>query len=781
MNNQWNSPNADRKKPDGKPIYPPRNQAKWNRVRSEDKLAAKPNVVKPIKNEKTSSSIPKPVSMVGAGIKKAQPIGKGSGSLNKKTTPVTPKMVAGKPVVPVPNKGKPKKTSQQRKKMRNALIKKSLLAMFALFLLVIIAGCTLFIVAYLRLEVPEASKFASAQTTTVYATDAEAKDAGENQTVLLGKFAERNRTIVDTTKFPHTYLADAVVASEDQTFYENNGVDLKGIVRALWNNIQGKPRQGASTLTQQYVENYYTGKNTSYTGKFRETILALKINRTHSKERILNDYLNTIYFGRGTYGVESAAQAYFGKSAADLDLAQSAFLSAIIPAPNTLDPARNPVRSKARWDRVLNRMVEIGKLTKAERDKLKFPEVLAKKEGAKYFAGTNGYLLQHVREELVNKVGYTLDEIDQAGVKIYTTVDMVKQRQLIDAVNSLPEHQPNLRVAASAVDPKTGAVLAEYGGPDYLKIQRNAATQDVAQAGSTFKPFTLLAALEKGWSISDTISGSSPLMINNHPVKNYGGSSYGTVSLQEATRLSMNTAYVRLNQEVGMDASRQVAIAAGYPKKTIGLDQKSILGVLGTSSPHNIDIAEAYSTFASGGIHRDAHIVSKVTDAQGRVLYEADTAGSRVFKEENIAALTTALRSVVNGGTGKTAGALGRPVAAKTGSSNDNRSAQFVGYIPQMVTAVSLYQVGDKGQEESITPFGGVKEVTGGTWPAKIWLSFMKKATKNMPEEDLFDTQYEKTTGKSFQPKYQENHDEFDDPFFRDPGFDDKPFDMPSF
>ena len=207
-------------------------------------------------------------------------------------------------------------------------------------------------------------------------------------------------------------------------------------------------------------------------------------------------------------------------------------------------------------------------------------------------------------------------------------------------------------------------------------------------------------------------------------VGNYGGASFGQVDLLKATKYSINTAYVRLNSEIGMDTTRQVAIAAGYSKDTVGLDKNSIVGVLGTSSPHNLEIAEAYTTFATGGIRRTAHIIEKVTDSSGNILYEADTAGTRQFEEENISELTKALAAVAEtGGTGDTAGRLGRPVAAKTGSSNDNRSAQFVGYVPQMVTAVSMYQVGKNGGEESITPFGGVKEVTGGTWPAKLWLA----------------------------------------------------------
>ena len=664
---------------------------------------------------------------------------KPAGSRNKNNSPKAKKNVGPKKSKKTATKKAIKRSSNasnssQRTRRIGVWVKRVLGLVTGLALVAIIAGCITFLVAYYRLEVPEAQKFANAQVTTVY--------WGDNHK-MMGKFAERNRTIVDTKSFKNSYIRDAVVASEDRTFYENSGIDVKGIARALWNNVRGRPTQGASTLTQQYVENYYTGKNTGYTGKFKETILALKINRQVPKEKILNDYLNTIYFGRGAYGIEAAANAYFGKSAKDLNLSESALLAGIIPAPNAWDPLVSPEKAQQRWQRVINLMATDKMISKSDKDAAVFPQVQEKKQEGTYFKGTTGYLLQHVRQELVKQIGYTEDEIDRAGIKIYTTINPEKQKMLEEAVNTLPEEKPEgLRVAATSIDTATGAVIAEYGGPDYQKIQRNAATQDIAQAGSTFKPFALLAALEHGHKLSDRINGSGPMKVGDAWVGNYGGASYGQVNLLRATKFSINTAYVRLNSEIGMDTTRQVAIAAGYSKDTVGLDKNSIVGVLGTSSPHNLEIAEAYTTFATGGVRRTAHIISKITDSSGNILYEADTAGTRQFEEENISELTKALAAVTeSGGTGDTAGKLGRPVAAKTGSSNDNRSAQFVGYVPQMVTAVSMYQVGKNGAEESITPFGGVREVTGGTWPAKLWLAYMRKAVKDLPPEPLFSSE----------------------------------------
>lgn len=717
----------------------PLNPAKYVRDVKPPKSSSKVSSSKTVgsKNQKgTPSSKLKPAG-------KPQKIAASTKSANTQHSK-NPKKLSNPAKTQNQNKSKPgKKSSKNNRppKCARALTwtKRIIGILTGLVLVAIIAGCVTFLIAYYRLEVPEAQKFAHAQVTTVY---------WGNTDRMMGKFAERNRTIVDTKTFKNSYIQDAVVASEDRTFYENSGIDIKGIVRAFWNNVRGRPTQGASTLTQQYVENYYTGKNIGYTGKFKETILALKINRQVSKEKILNDYLNTIYFGRGTYGIEAAANAYFGKDAKDLNLSESAMLAGIIPAPNAWDPLVNPDKAKQRWERVLNLMVADNMIKEEEKASATFPKVIEKKPEPTYFKGTTGYLLQHVRQELVKQIGYTEDEIDRAGIKIYTTIDPNKQKMLEDAIGILPDKRPEeLRVAASSVDTATGAILAEYGGADYQKIQRNAVTQDVAQAGSTFKPFALLAALEKGHKLSEQFDGSGPMKINDAWVGNYGGASYGKVDLIRATKLSINTAYVRLNREIGMDATRQVAISAGYSKDTVGLDQNSILGVLGTSSPNNLDISEAYTTFATGGVRRPAHIIAKITDSAGNVLYEADTQGTRQFEEENISELTKALAAVTeSGGTGSTAGKLGRPVAAKTGSSNDNRSAQFVGYVPQMVTAVSMYQVGKDGSEQSITPFGGIREVTGGTWPAKIWLAYMKNAVKDLPEKPLFSVEKGKQT-----------------------------------
>ncbi|WP_338088364.1 transglycosylase domain-containing protein [Nanchangia anserum] len=636
---------------------------------------------------------------------------------------------------------KAKRPPLSPKQRRRRLIKRIATGTLALFLLGILGACGLFLSAYFLMDIPSPDQTAKAEITTVYYADGKTK---------MAEFAKQNRTIIDTTQLPD-YVAHAVVASEDRTFFENSGVDIRGIARALWNNVRGRPTQGGSTLSQQYAENYYLGTNKTYWGKFKETILALKINRQQDKKEILNNYLNTIYFGRSAYGIEAAAQAYFGKPAAELTVSESALLAGIIPAPSAYDPQISPEIAHMRWERVLNNMVSDGWLSKADRDKQEFPETIPNTPKSSDYTGSKGYLLTHVRHELVHEVGYKEEELDTLGLKITTTIDPDKQKIAEEAVARLPEHQANLRVGLVSIDSATGGIVAEYGGADYEKIQRSAAFQDQAMAGSTFKPFALVAALEQGMTPNTRISGASPMVVNGEKVGNVDHS-YGNITLAEAAKYSVNTSFVRLNDKVGVDATRQVAIDAGYPADTPGLDATSVVSVLGTASPHTVNIADAFTTFATGGVRRPAHIVASVSDSSGKELYKADTSGTRVFDADVIAQLNEVLQGVVHGGTAEKAEALGRPVAAKTGSSEDLRSAQFVGYIPQMVTAVSMYQVGEDGSEESITGFGGVKDVYGGTWPAQVWNWYMLRASADLEVKSFPDAA---STGAKSAPKYK--------------------------
>ena len=609
-------------------------------------------------------------------------------------------------------------------------------SILTVFLGVFIAGMAVFLYLYNTLAVPAPDDLALAQKTTVYYADG---------TTEMGTLGEINRQIIDTSTLPD-YVPKTIVASEDRTFYTNNGVDLKGIFRALINNLGGGARQGGSTLTQQYVERYYIGETTSYTGKLKEAVLAIKINREKTKDEVIGAYMNTIYFGRGAYGIDAAAQAYFGHGAHELTLSESALLAAVIPAPSAWDPAVNPDKAKERWERDLNLMVEDGWLTQAEKDAAVFPETIDPDTlNSASMTGTNGYLMAQVKQELIASGQFDEDKISQGGLRITSTIVKEHQEQAVAAAEGMndvkgwdPTHQ---HVALSSMDPTTGEILAEYAGADYEKRQQNAVTQDIAMAGSSFKPFALLANARLGGTVYDTYSGKSPQYFRGMgtPVYNDGGYSFGNVTLVKATAYSMNTVFVGLNDDVEPENTLKAAIDAGIPEDTVGLNDE-LLNVLGPSSPHNIDLTTAYSTIANGGERVTAHIVKKVEDSNGKLLYSGDVAPKRVFEVEEVSSIMPALEAVTKGeGTAANVdSAIARlTTAGKTGTSSDQLSAQFVGFVPGMVTAVSMYQSDDAGNSVPLDDVGGLDQFHGGDWPVDVWIDYMKPATANLPGDDF--------------------------------------------
>jgi membrane peptidoglycan carboxypeptidase len=587
----------------------------------------------------------------------------------------------------------------------------------------IVAVVGVFVWAYATTSLPTPAADAFAQTTKVYYADG---------TTLMGEFAVQDRTIVPIASLP-AHLGDAVVAAEDRTFWNNAGVDPVALGRAFYSNLRGGARQGGSTITQQYIERYFVGKTTTdLAGKFREAILAVKVTREKDKSEILSDYLNTIYFGRGAYGVETAAEAYFAKHASELDVSQSALLAGMIPAPSNYDPAVNPEAAMTRWNYVVDGMVATGTLTQAEREGLTFPEVVEQKVSNVY-GGARGYLLQMARAEMTGRGGLTEAQLDEGGLAIVTTIDRDQQRAAVRAVRDLPSDRPkSLHVAVVSIDPAGGEIRALYGGADYVDRQHNAVTQDIAQAGSTFKPIALAAALATGeHSLTDWYSGRSPMEIGDWKVENIGGTSYGNMSLLKATQNSVNTVYAQLNEEVGGEVTRRTAIDLGIPAATSGLDS-DLTNVLGTASPHPLDMANVYATFAAEGVRHEPHIVAHATDPAGQTVYAGPTDGERVIDADVAAEVTYALTEVVEAGTGTKARELGRPSAAKTGTSEEHRSAWFVGYTPQMATAVAFYQEGADGEVVELTPFGGVSEINGGALPAQVWVDLMTAEHKGL-------------------------------------------------
>ncbi|GAA2519922.1 penicillin-binding protein [Rarobacter incanus] len=593
-----------------------------------------------------------------------------------------------------------------------------------------VLGVAGIVVAYQMVKIPNAEQFATAQKTTVYYAGGKS---------VMGEFATQDRVLVDGSTLPE-YVGHAFVAAEDRSFYQNNGISLPGMTRAFVNNIRGGARQGGSTITQQYAERYYLGETKTYTGKVKEAFLAVKLAQHQDKAEILSNYMNTIYLGRGTYGIQSAARKYFGVDAKDLSIAQAALIAGIVPSPSNWDPRVNPDKAEQRWNYVLDGMEQLGFLTAAQRADLTMPETIEYKRSDTY-GGTKGYLLEMVRSELVATGQFTEDDLDTGGYVITTTIDKSMQADMVATVKAMPDDKPKrLRAAMVTIDPETGGIKALYGGPNYLKQQFNNSTQGMAQAGSTFKPFALLAAVSDGVSVTNKyFNGRNSVTIDgfDRPVVNFGGASYGYVNLMRATALSINTAYAALNVEIGPEKTMQAAIDAGIPKATTGLNDLPS-NVLGTASVHPVDLANAYATIAAGGIYRKAHIVASVKqNSTDEVEYKVATKGKRVFDEDVTSTVANAMAGVVEWGSGKTASEVGRPIAGKTGTSSDNKSAWFAGFAPNLATVVGLYQVGKDGSEVSIDPFGGYSEITGGSVPVDMWTAYMKEALADLPVVDL--------------------------------------------
>ena len=601
-----------------------------------------------------------------------------------------------------------------------------------LALLAVLGLVVLFAVGYAVTKVPSPNQARQTQTTIVYYADGQTP---------MGQFAVENRQLVPIDQIPE-HVKQAIIAAEDRSFYDNRGVSPTGIARAFWSNLRGNSTQGGSTITQQYVKNYYLQPEQSYTRKIKEAFISIKIDQQLTKDEILASYLNTIYFGRGAYGIQTASQAYFGKNVQDLTPTESALLAGVVPAPNSWDPAKNPTKAQDRWGYVLDGEVQLGFMDAATRAAQVFPPTVEPKKDELY-RGPNGYILAAVRDEVLARTDLTEQDLDGAGLRITTTIDKTAQDAAVAAMNDpkvypTKDRPPTLQAALTAIDPKTGAVRAMYGGPDYLARQRNAATQDIAQAGSTFKPFALVAGLEAGISLQTTFDGRNGQTFPgfDKPVRNFGGSNFGQIDLLKATANSVNTVYVGLNEQVGPAKTVDVAVRAGLPQDTNGLEANPA-NVLGTSSPHPIDMAHAYATFAAQGMRTTPHLVASVSQ-DGAQVYQPDTKGQRVFAEDVMADTGVALQGVVRSGSGAYAKAVGRPVAGKTGTSSDNKSAWFVGYTPnQLAAAVALYNVGPNGEVLEMPSFGGVREITGGSFPVRIWTAFMKAALQGQPVEQF--------------------------------------------
>ena len=591
-----------------------------------------------------------------------------------------------------------------------------------------IAGATLFAFAYFTVSVPDANAFVNSQSTIIQYSNGEE----------IGRIGSENRQIVPLAKIPMN-VRHAVLAAEDRGFYSNRAFSITGIARAVLNNLRGGSLQGGSTITQQYAKTAFLTPERTIQRKIKELVIAIKLENQLSKDQIFENYLNTIYFGRGSYGVQTAAQQYFNRNVDQLTNAQAIVISCILRSPGFYDPSYSKANEKRlmdRFDYVVKGMVEAEWLSPEDAAKIKFPTI-APRVTSGSLSGPKGHIIEAVSKEL-KKLGFTEEQLLVGGLVIKTTIDQKAQTAAVDAVNKLtPTKVPeNLHVALVAIRPGTGEVVAMYGGADYLKRQLNDATQAIALAGSTFKPFALVAALESGIPLTSMWNGDSPQIFDDlgkpYEVGNYGDEGWGQVDLLFATKHSINTVYVPLGQKAGLDKVVDAARRAGIPDSVAMMPTPSV--ALGPASPHVIDVANAYATFAAQGIKAKPYLVTSVIGSNKGVLYEGKPQTEEVFTKEVMADLTYALKGVVNGGTGAAALGLGRPAAGKTGTSQSNASAWFSGYTPQLAASVSFFR---DDATQTLNGIGGLTSVTGGSFPARIWTAFMKGALKGEPVMDF--------------------------------------------
>ena len=589
-----------------------------------------------------------------------------------------------------------------------------------------IAGATLFAFAWFTVSIPDPNAYVNSQSTVIqYSNGSE-----------IGRVGTQNRQILPLAKIP-LRLRYAVMAAEDRNFYANRAFSPTGIARALLNNLRSGDLtgEGGSTITQQYAKTAFLSPSRTIQRKIKELVISLKLENALSKDQILENYLNTIYFGRGSYGVQTAAQQYFNRNAHQLSISQSAVIASILRSPGYYDPSlskENAVRLENRFAYVIQGMLDQKWITEAEAKDAKFPRV-APRTTSGQLSGPKGYIIDAVQKEL-SKLGFTQDQLLVGGYVIKTTLDQRAQQAAVDAVNKFtPADAPeNLHTALVAIRPGTGEVIAMYGGKDYVVRQLNDATQSIALAGSTFKPFALIASLEAGIPMTSMWNGDSPQTFDDlgrpYEVSNYGNEGWGQVDLLTATQHSINTVFVPLGMKAGLDKVVDAARRAGIPENVAMIATPSV--ALGVASPHVIDVANSYATFAAQGVYSKPYMVASVTGSNKGLLYQGKAQTQEVFTKEVMADLTYALKSVVNGGTGSAALALGRPAAGKTGTSQSNASAWFSAYTPQLAASVALFR---DSASESLNGIGGLTSVTGGTFPAKIWTYFMKRALKDEP------------------------------------------------
>ena len=547
-----------------------------------------------------------------------------------------------------------------------------------------------------------------------------------------------NRLPVHLEAVPEV-VVDAVLATEDRNFFSHGALDPLGILRATLADVRGRPLQGGSTLTQQYVKNVYLdGRQRSLSRKLREAALSIKLERRFDKEEILERYLNTVYFGRGAYGVQAASRAYYGKDVGDLGLAEAAYLAGLIRAPERADAVRDLDLAVTRRHRTLVSMRRLGMIGEQEFRRARDvpletvvlqpgqrePEVVLTEKGTAYF-------VEYVRQELVRRYGEAATS--RGGLRVKTTLDLALQAKAYDAVYNTLDRDSDPAGALVSIDSE-GRVLAMVGGRDFAASKVNYAVGQEGggsgrQAGSTFKPFILAAAVKEGYTVQSSFPAPPAIVLpkaddgKDYPVSNYEDADFGaSLDLVSATANSVNTVYVQAQLALGARKAVEFAHAAGIISP---LEPNASL-VLGTEEVSVMELASAYSTFANRGVRVAPRVILEVRRADGSVVEaEQPPQRERVLDGDAADVVNHCLRQVIERGSGSSA-KFGRPAAGKTGTTQDFADAWFVGYTPKLTTAVWMGY--PEGNSRKMTNVRGVK-VNGGSFPARIFRRYMREAT----------------------------------------------------
>jgi penicillin-binding protein 1A len=583
---------------------------------------------------------------------------------------------------------------------------------------------------------------------------------------------EQNRVEVTLDQIPKV-MQNAVLASEDRDFFNHGGVDPAGIARAAWADIRNKgAEQGGSTITQQYVKTVYLSRDRTLGRKIKEAAMAVKFEQKYTKREILQLYLNTIYFGRGAYGVQAASQAYFDTDVRNITLPEAALLAGLIRHP--IEPYRYPDEARRRRRTVLDAMLEEGMITPAQHRKADtWPfspfhglALWTPSQGVDILKGgdphapdyaATQYFVEAVRKQLVARYG--ADTVYSGGLRIYTTLDLHMQKAAYDAVNGTL-NQPNDPEGALVAIDDQGEVKAMMGGRNYnadtpyAKVNLALGNQGGGggrQPGSTFKAFALAEAIREGWSVDSIFK--SPSEIRYTLAKDgidwdvHGGCCGGRTTLANATEKSINTVYAQLMMRLGPKAVENMAYDLGV-SRSAGLPEKPSI-VLGAGEVSVLDMASAYSTFANQGVRIDPRIVVRVERADGSVLDDFAPQRTQVLTADEAAKVNYCLGRVVASGTG-VAAQIGRPQAGKTGTTSNNADAWFVGYTPKLTAAVWM---GRPQGNQSMGEVHGIASVQGGTLPAEMWKLFMQNAVGNIDTGSFPQPATDVNSGKDLNPE----------------------------